>query len=210
MRIIYLFSFSSRLRLPQSLERQIIFSIIPPPPPSKIPFMTEETPNRFRHPITNQRYLKGLFFEKVDSDKSTVLYTLKDVPHEGFPSFYQLYMAIDDPTEWEVSQQLTDGWEHWEMLCNCSWFKPFVERWRKELQLRMMSQALVRIKSEAKTGSKESFGANKYLLEKGWEPKERTTARGRPSKEEIKKAADDLVRSDNQLSKDYERLGLLN
>lgn len=198
MRIIYLFSFSS-------------FSIIPPPPPSKIPFMTEETPNRFRHPITNQRYLKGLFFEKVDSDKSTVLYTLKDVPHEGFPSFYQLYMAIDDPTEWEVSQQLTDGWEHWEMLCSCTWFKPFVERWRKELELRMKSKALSKIKTEAKTGSKESFGANKYLLEKGWEAKEgQRKGAGRPTKDEIKRAADELAKAHNQLSDDYERLGLAN
>jgi hypothetical protein len=161
----------------------------------------------FRHPVTNQRLLRALFFEETLADKSTVLYTLKDVDHEGFPSFYRLYMELDDPTEWKVSQELVDGWEHWEMLCKATWFKPFVERWRKELQLRMMSSALVRIKSEAKTGSKESFGANKYLLEKGWEPKE-TRGRGRPSKDEISKAANDIARADSQLSEDFKRLGL--
>lgn len=169
-----------------------------------------EVKNRFRNPTTNQRFLKALFFEMTMADKSTVLYTLKDVDHMGYPSFYRLYMELDDPTEWEVAQQLTDGWEHWEMLCNCSWFKPYIERWRKELSLRMQSKALVRIKSEAKTGSRESFGANKYLLEKGWEPKDPRNQRGRPSKDEIRKAAEDMVRVGDQLSEDYKRLGLLN
>jgi len=170
-----------------------------------------EVKNKFRHPTSNIRYLKGLFFETTGADKGTVLYTLKDVDHEGYPSLYRLYMELDDPTEWEVAQQLMDGWEHWEMLTNCTWFKPTVERWRKELQLRMMSKALVRIKSEAKTGSRESFGANKYLLEKGWVPKETTGhGRGRPTKDEIRKAADELARADNQLTEDYKRLGLMN
>lgn len=180
-------------------------SVLPSPPPFK-EYM--EKVNKFRNPVGNQRYLKALFFEMTGSDKSTVLYTLKDVDHEGYPSLYRLYMELDDPTEWEVAQQLMDGWEHWEMLCACGWFKPFVERWRKELQLRMMSKALVRIKSEAKTGSKESFGANKYLLEKGWEPKETSKyGRGRPSKDEIKKAAEEIAKAGEQLTEDYKRLG---
>lgn len=168
-----------------------------------------DAPTKFRNPNTNQRYLKGLFFETTMADKSTVSYTLKDVDHEGFPSFYRLYMEIDDPTEWEVSQRLVDGWEHWEMLCGCTWFKPYIERWRKEQELRMKSRALAKIKTEAKTGSKEAFGANKYLLEKGWEPKEGSgRGRGRPSKEEIRKAADEFVKGNNQLSEDFKRLGL--
>lgn len=175
--------------------------------------------NRFRNPVSNQRFLKALFFETTLADKSTVVYTLKDQDHSVedresgatrvYPSLYRLYMELDDPTEWKVAQELMDGWEHWEMLCNCNWFKPYVERWRKELHLRMQSQALVRIKSEAKTGSKESFGANKYLLERGWEPKEGSKhGRGRPSKDEIQKAAHELAKADNQLSEDFKRLGL--
>ena len=167
--------------------------------------------NKFRHPNTNNRYYKALFFEETGADKATVVYTLKDVDHEGFPSLYRLYMDLDDPTEWEVANQLMDGWEHWENLCTCTWFKPIVERWRKEVELRMKSKALVRIRSEAKTASKEAFAANKYILEKGWEPKEGSrNGRGRPTKDDIKKAADDLAKASNQLSDDYLRLGLAN
>jgi outer membrane protein assembly factor BamD (BamD/ComL family) len=87
--------------------------------------LKESNINPFRHEINNVKYLKGLFFEQVNSDKSTVLYTLKDVPHEGFPSFYQLYMAIRDK---RVSLSLIEDHEtllihsfpcsSYEELCN--------------------------------------------------------------------------------------------
>ena len=167
--------------------------------------------NKFRHPVNNNRLLRGLFFETQGEDKSSVIYTLKDVDHEGFPSMYRLFMEIDDPTEWEVAQKLVDGWEHWEMLCNCSWFKPYIERWRKELELRYKSKALQKIRTEAKAGGRDAFQANKYLLEKAWEPKESDKAkRGRPTKDDIKKAADELAKADNRLSTDWERISSLN
>lgn len=167
----------------------------------------QKGPNPFRHPTTNARHLKALFYEMTLADKAHVIYTLKDVDHKGLPSLYRLYMEMDDPTEWEVSQKLVDGWEHWEMLCNCTWFKPYIERWRKELELRMKSKALARIKSEAKTNSKESFMANRYLIEKGWEPKDSQKAgRGRPSKDEIRKAANEIASTQDRITGDFERI----
>lgn len=163
--------------------------------------------NPFRHPVNNTRHLKALFYEQTLNDKSYVIYTLKDQDHKGYPSLYRLYMEIDDPTEWIVSQTLVDGWEHWEMLCNCTWFKPYVERWRKELELRMKSKALAKIKAEAKTNGKESFIANRYLIEKGWESKEdKKVGRGRPSKEEIRKAANEIASTQDRISGDFERI----
>ena len=157
----------------------------------------------------NQRLLKGLFYEMTLSDKSSVVYTLKDVDHEGYPSLYRLYMETNDPTEWRFAQECLDGWEHWEMLCATTWFKPYVERWRRELELRMKSEALSRIMRESKTGSKESFQANKYLLEKGWEPKDSQHRRGRPSKDEIAKAAKEIATTDRRLEEDFERLQIV-
>lgn len=163
--------------------------------------------NKFRNKINNARLLKGLFYEQTLADKSSVLYTLKDIDYREYPSLYRLYMETDDPTEWEVSQKYVDGWEHWEMLCATSWFKPYIERWRKELELRMKSKALARIKTEAKTTSKESFMANRYLLEKGWEPKEgQKHGRGRPTKEDIKKAASELASAQERISGDFDRI----
>lgn len=155
------------------------------------------------------RYTKALFFEKTLADKSTCVYTLKDDDHtvdgKTYKSLYKLYMDTNDPTEWRFATTYLDGWEHWEILCECSWFKPYIERWRRELELRMKSEALARIMREGKTNSKESFQANKYLLEKGWEPKT-TQKRGRPSKEEIAQEARTILESTSRIEEDFERL----
>lgn len=164
--------------------------------------------NPFRS-STNQRLLKGLFYEQTLADKSSVVYTLKDKDHEGYPSLYRLYMETNDPTEWKFANKYLDGWEHWEMLLACTWFKPYADRWRKELELRMKSESLARIMTEAKTASKESFQANRYLLEKGWEPKASSThGRGRPSKDEVAKAAKEIAQTNSRVLEDFQRLNI--
>ncbi len=151
------------------------------------------------------RLLRGLFYEETGVDKSSVVYTLKDQDHEGYPSLYRLYMETGDPTEWKFATAYLDGWEHWERLCESSWFKPLVERWRRELHLRIASSALARIMAESKTTSRDSFTANRYLLERGWVAKDSKKG-GRPSKDAIKAEAKAIAASTVQVSEDFERL----
>ena len=151
------------------------------------------------------RYTRALFFEETGADKSTVVYTLKDQDHLGFASLYRLYMESNDPTEWRFATSHLDGWEHWEMLCQCTWFAPYIARWRRELQLRLASQALARIMAEAKTNSRESFVANRYLLERGWMPKDSSKG-GRPTKEAIRKEAHQIASESQQVASDFDRL----
>lgn len=170
--------------------------------------------NPFRNE-KNGRYTKGLFFEMtLPETRGSAIYTLKDWDHEVdgkvYKSLYRLYMEVNDPTEYKFAVAHLDGWEHWEILTNCSWFKPYVERWRRELELRMKSEALARIMRESKTSGKESFQASKYLLEKGWEPKDTASKRGRPSKDEINREARSIVEERNRIEADYERLSGLN
>jgi hypothetical protein len=167
------------------------------------------TLNRFRND-QNIRYTKGLFFETTLADKSSVVYTLKDWDHEGYPSLYRLYMETNDPTEWQFATKYLDGWEHWEILCECNWFKPYIARWRRELEIRMKSQSLARIMASAKIPGKEQLMANRYLIEKGWEPKgEQDRKRGRPSKEDIQKEAHRISSTDSRLNADFERINSL-
>ena len=155
---------------------------------------------------------RSLFLELSYDDPSNVLYTLKnhDVEHKGktIPSLFKLYMEIGDPTEWKVANECFDGWEHWELLTNSTFFKPYIESWRYQLELRMKSESLARIKSEAKSSSREALAANKYLLEKKWVPAE-ASKRGRPTKEAIKREADLLSKDDEEiLGHDLKRFGL--
>jgi hypothetical protein len=166
----------------------------------------KNTLGSFRSPNGGRRYLKGLFFEMVLADKSTVTYTLKDHDHEGYRSLYKLYMAERDPTEYRFATKYLEGWSHWLELCECSWFKPYLERWRSELGIMIQSEALVNIFEEAIAPmGKNVFAANKYLLEKGWIPKDIHT-KGRPSKADVKKEAVRLAQEQDRVTEDFERL----
>lgn len=177
-------------------------------------FLTEPSivipKEKFRN-STNVRYLKGLFYEMVLKDKSSVLYTLKDNDHEGYPSLYRLYMETGDLTEWNFAQWYLDGWEHWTMLCNCTWFSPLVERWRNELEIKYRSHSLVNVIKDAQTNSKTSLSSNKLLLDGGWKSKdEQKTTKGntvgRPSKDKIKREASKLIKEEDLITEDWKRL----
>lgn len=159
---------------------------------------------RFRTP-TGSRYLQGLFYEMVNADKSTVSYTLKDEEHLGFPSLYQCYMETDDPTEYQFAVSHLDGWRHWETLSKCTWFQEYIERWRRELEVRIRSKALARLGTVAASGGKESFSANKYLLEGNWKTAGEIK-RGRPTNLALKKEIAVQALEWQETASDYNRL----
>lgn len=154
---------------------------------------------------TGQRLLRGLFYETTLSDKTTVIYTLKDRDHEGYNSLYRLYMEMDDPTEYLFAIAYLDGWDHWTVLCQCSWFKSYVARWRKELEVRAKAKALLAIKALADNPtSKEHYQASKCMLTGGWKDKSGRGA-GRPSKEDVQKEARRIAQDHQNIEDDYTR-----
>ena len=50
-----------------------------------------------------------------------------------------------------------ESWEHWDTLCDQPWFKPYILRWRRELEAKIKSLALERILKKANDGD---FQAN--------------------------------------------------
>ncbi len=157
---------------------------------------------KFRN-ASGTRITKSLFFE-TSEDKHLVVYTLKREDHLGFPSLYRLYIEASDLGEHRFASEYLDGWEHWEMLCNATWFKPYVEVWRRELEAKLESESLDRMTQLARVGGKEAFSANKYLLDRTRKAAG-ALKRGRPTKVAIEEetrrmasaermAADDLLR----------------
>lgn len=128
----------------------------------------------------------------------------------GYPSLYRLYMEEADPTEYRFATKYLDGWSHWEELSVAPWFKDYVEAWRRELEVKLRSDSLRRIKavSEDKEDS-NSYHANKYLLEANWKTKEEGK-RGRPSKAALKQEIKNQAQEYAQIEKDAERLGVMN
>lgn len=164
-------------------------------------------PSIFRDPSTNVRYTRGLFYEMSYEDPSTAIYTLKDKDYKSYISLYSRYLNLEDPYEVTFANTYFEGWEHWQMVANTAWFKPIIERWRKELALRIRAKALNQIREIAKDEtSRSSFAANKLLLEGGWMDKEEKAKVGRPSKDEIRKQADNLFELEKEAASDLERI----
>jgi hypothetical protein len=151
------------------------------------------------------RLTKGLFYETTMADKAGVVYTLKDEPHLGYPSLRALYLEANDPTEFKFAELALDGWDHWVSLSSCSFFQPYLVKWRSELELKIKSAALARIMVEAKTSSKNSFMANRYLVERAWESRGAGKA-GRPTKAALREAAHEQASHAQRIETDFERM----
>jgi hypothetical protein len=151
--------------------------------------------------------LQSLFYELTPSDKSQVVYTLKNEDHMGYPSLYRLYMEADDPTEYDFAVANLGGWDHWERLQKSTWFQPYLKAWRHELEVRFRARSLKALRDVANnSSSKDYFQANKFLVGQGWKeggPKRRA---GQPSKEEVKAEAHRLATISNNLDEDFERI----
>lgn len=159
--------------------------------------------NPFRN-ANNQRIGRALFLE-TSLEPDRVLYTLKNHDHQGFPSIHRLYLEENDPTEYRVANKYFEDWDHWESLCNSSFFKPYVEKMRAELEIRYRSESLANIIETANKGGRDSFQASKYIAEKGWE-KPKPGQKGRPSKEAIAREAHSIASERNRLEDDFERI----
>jgi hypothetical protein len=155
-------------------------------------------------------YLQALFYETTLSYKSTVVYTLKETDHEGYPSLYRLYMEAGDPTEYQFAVTHLDGWTHWQALVAAKWFLPYVEAWRAELAVKFESDALARIRAvSADPSNPNYYYANKHLLELARKPAD-ARKRGRPTKgsspaDETHERA--VLR---EIAEDAKRLGVVN
>jgi len=155
---------------------------------------------------------KSLFYELSYDDPSLSLFTFKsdDIEAHGqhFLSLQKLFlsMAPSDPTEYEFSQAVFGSWDVWQTISNAPTIKVHVARWRKEVEVKVKSEAIRAIAEEMKTGGRSSFSAAKLLLDKGWLDKDTASV----AKGKLKAKEDDDMNKEalSLLSEDAERLGL--
>lgn len=137
--------------------------------------------NRYRNG-TNKLLTKSLFFETTLADKALVVYTLKAWDHLGYPSLERLYLDVADPTEYRFAKAHLDGWSHWKLLTSLDWFKPYVQNWRAELEVKLRSEAVAKIQDIARGTGRDSLTAAKTLLDLQGSSSRRSGA-GRPPKD---------------------------
>lgn len=142
----------------------------------------------------NRPYTQSLFLEIGYSEFA--IYTLKEQDHvyEGktYYSMKQLYLEMEDPTEYEFANKYLLGWNHWMRICDNKVVRKYVDDWRDELEIKLRSKAIREISKSAAAGS---YQAAKWLADRGWEQR----GAGRPSKEEVERRTN----IENRITDDY-------
>lgn len=128
------------------------------------------------HPLTQSLFLE--FGYNLDY----AVFTTQDEDYEykgkTYISLKALYLEHEDVVEYDFATTYLLGWKHWQRICNNNLFKPHIEEWRFELELKMRSQAVKDI-VEFSAGDK-GFQAAKWLADRGWDKR----SAGRPTREE--------------------------
>jgi len=148
-------------------------------------FRTSNDRLKITNLFIDTRYDEGAIYCLADKDK--------EVKGKHYPSLYRLYIEMSDITEYNFANKYLESYQHWLTLCEEEWFKPIVTRWRKEIELKVKSQALLEIVAQATSEDpRKRLEAAKYLYEKVGS--QNSNGRGRPSKAEIKAETEKLAR----------------
>jgi len=126
---------------------------------------------------------QGLFLE-IGYNTQYAVFTLDDDDKEykgvTYPSMKKLYLACEDPTEYQFAKKYLLGWRHWKRLLENTVLRVHFDEWREELEVAMRSEAVLSI-VDMTTSDQGNFQAAKWLADRGWDKR----GAGRPSKAEI-------------------------
>lgn len=125
---------------------------------------------------SGKRVVLQLFkeFARVDV-KFKPVYSLEEVK--------QVFLDCRDPSEYDVAMKVVGDWEHWEEIRNHPLIKPHVEKWHKELEVKLRSEAIKQMVSHSKQPG--GTAAAKWLADKGYASEGVKKGVGRPKKEEV-------------------------
>ncbi len=81
----------------------------------------------------------------------------------------EAYLEIGDPTDYAAAMHLIGDWNHWQQIAEKSQIAAAIKVWRKELSIKLRSEAIQYLKEQAK--SPKGTTAAKWLAENGFEGK---------------------------------------
>lgn len=136
----------------------------------------------------NTWYTRALFLEiaqlqKKDDRPIQPVFTLRH-DKEGLINGRKTFVELGDPTGYKWAMKYLGDWDHWLVLEQSTWFQEALAEWRRELDSKIASEAMDRIREiAADPDDKGALAAAKWLASKPWV--EKKTSRGRPTKEEV-------------------------
>jgi uncharacterized protein YoaH (UPF0181 family) len=158
--------------------------------------------------ITRQWFYEE--FIELDNDSKTVepLFTLyRDKP--DLINLGKKYVEYEDPTGYTLATEFLGDYRFWTTLLKCKWFQQAKKVWDEELEQKLASKAIEKIKELMTSGMPaQQLAAAKYLANAQYR-KDAGSTRGRPRKEEVAAAAKEAATFDQQLADDFKRIQLV-
>lgn len=130
---------------------------------------------------------------------------------EGLINLGKVYVKCADPSGYKVAQELFDGdYTLWTVLMGCRWFVAAKEVWDRELDAKLYSEGMEEIRTLAKDGMPaQKLAAAKFLATKAYR-KDNSASKGRPSRQDVDRAAKDLAATELDLEADLKRIKGIN
>lgn len=162
----------------------------------------------------NQRYSRQLFYEQwvqlpIELRSVEPPFTLFDRNKEGYKCFGQMYVEDEDPTGYTTATRIFGDYSYWTYLMRSGWFREAVDIWNTELDARLKSKGIKKIKQIAESEDKGALQAAKYLADHGYKNAKTVSTRGRPSKEEVAGRLAEEAREAKETLADAERIKLV-
>lgn len=117
------------------------------------------------------------------------------------PSMRQLFLRYRDPTGYTFAKEVLGSYDHYLALLKTEWFPTHLEKWIDELEVKIKSESLKKIRDVAGGSSGQSFNAAKFLATESWIDK-----KGRPSKKEIERKLNEKVGLIEDVENDLARI----
>lgn len=118
--------------------------------------------------------------------------------------FHDVFLEMEDITEYEPAIKLVGSWREWERLKR-DWpaFRGHIQEWKEELEVKFRSQASRKIIELSDGDDAKALQAAKWVAEGGYN---RRQGAGRPSKAEKNKEAKEIAMAAAETKKDEERI----
>ena len=156
---------------------------------------------------TSGHYRVLSLFVENKKPKYPAYWTYRDIDFvkDGilYKSLTQTFMDCEDPTGYKFAMKVFGSWNFYKRLRRSKELQQLLfNKWDEELEVRLMSKGIKGIVKEAQSG-KNALSASKFLVDRGWLPKEEN--KGRPNKKKIQQEANKLIRIHDELDEELIR-----
>lgn len=162
--------------------------------------------------VNNKWRTKSLYIELTEAgDKYPAFFTLAEddrkVDGSHYLSVKRKYLEYADPTEHIFATSIFGSYECWESQLNSPTIRPYIDQWRRELDLLLKAKGIKKLKDAMEEGD---VAAAKWFAESKFkgEDKSHPRNRGRPSKEEVARETKRMASESLSHKEAAERLGI--